>query len=88
MTDPNVLLWWVVFCVLVIVDVLFWILGIVLDSGSGGRFRALTTAALLLYVVLGMVVGWGIAAVICLVGLWVFAVIANAVNPDLFSEVA
>ena len=49
-----------------------------LDIGSDGRFRLLTSAALLLYVVLGMVLGWGIAAAIWFAGLWIYAIIAGS----------
>jgi hypothetical protein len=77
--DPNLTLWQVFFLFALVVDVILWTLGLRVAVSPDGKFRLFTTAALLLYVVLGMLVGWGIAAAIWFAGLWICAIIADFV---------
>jgi hypothetical protein len=84
--DPNLTLWWTFFLTALVLDGVLWSLGFLIDVGQDGRFRLLSSAALLLYVVLGMVLGWGIAAAIWFVGLWIFAIIACAIRPINLSD--
>ena len=76
--DPNLTLWWTFFLIALVLDVVLWGLGFLLDVRPDGRFRLLTSASLVLYVVLGMVLGWGIAAAIWFACLWIYAIIAGA----------
>ena len=75
--DPNPTLWWTFFLIALFLDVVLWASGFLLDIGPDGRFRLLTSAGLLLYVVLGMFLGWGIATAIWFSGLWIYAIIAG-----------
>ncbi len=72
---PNLTLWWTFFLIALFLDVVLWASGFLLDIGPDGRFRLLISAGLLLYVVLGMVLGWGIATAIWFAGLWIYAII-------------
>jgi hypothetical protein len=83
---PNQLLWWVLFSIVSIVDLTLWTLGFLLNVGPDGRFRLLATAAMLFYVVLGMLVGWGVAAAIWFVGLWIYAIIVGAAEASADSQ--
>ncbi len=76
--DSSLTLWWVIFLNVLVVDVLLWIFGFILDVSRDGRLRLHTIAALLLYVVLGMFIGWRIAAAFWLAGFWVYAIFASA----------
>jgi hypothetical protein len=81
--DPHLTPWWMFFWFALVVDVVLWILGFRIDVGPDARFRLFATAALLLYIVLGMLVGWGIAAAIWFAGLWICAIIAgSALAPE------
>ena len=73
--DPNLTLWLTCFLIVVVLDVVLFATGFLLDVSPDTRFRLLSSAALLLYVVLGMVLGWGIAAAIWFAGIWVYGII-------------
>ena len=77
--DPSLALWWTFFAIAVVLNVALWATGFLLDIGPEGRFRLLSAAAVLSYVVLGMMLGWAIASAIWFGGLWIYAVVAGIV---------
>jgi hypothetical protein len=80
--DPYQLIWWMVFGLVLIVDIILWTVGLLLDFGPDGRFRLLVTAAMLLFAVLGMAIGWMWAAIIWFIALWVYAILAGLAEPS------
>lgn len=76
--DSNLTLWWTFFLIALVLDILLWALGFLVVVGPDGRFRLFAAAALLLYVVLGMILGWGNAAAIWFSGFWIVAIVAGA----------
>ena len=75
--DSNLTLWWTFFLITLGLDVLLWALGFLAVVGPDERFRLFAAAALLLYVVLGMILGWGVAAAIWFSGFWIVAIVAG-----------
>ncbi len=75
--DPNLTLWWGFFLSVLVLDVVLWSLALLVDAGPEGRFRLSALAAVLVYVLLGLVLGWGVAAAIWCGGLWLWAIIAG-----------
>jgi hypothetical protein len=74
--DATLNLWWTCFLIALVLDIVLWSLAFLLVVGPDARFRLLTAAAIVLYVILGMILGWGFAAAIGAVALWILAIIA------------
>ncbi len=75
--DVTLNLWWTCFLIALVLDIVLWASAVLLVARPDGRFQLLVSAAIVLYVVLGMLLGWGIAAAIWFVGLWILAIIAS-----------
>lgn len=73
--DPTT---WALLLGMIGVDVALWGMGCVMDVSSDTRFRLLAAAAIVLYLILGMLLGWSWASAICLAGIWIWAIVATA----------
>jgi hypothetical protein len=61
----------------VALDASLWLLAFMLVVSPEARFRLLAAAALVLYVVLVLFLGIGLASAIWFGGLWVFGIVAS-----------
>jgi hypothetical protein len=68
---------YLVITLLIALDVFLWIAGIVLSVSSTNRFRLLSSAYLVLCLILIAFFGWQNAAMIAFAGLWVAAIVGG-----------
>jgi hypothetical protein len=80
--DAYLLLWWLVFALLVILDAVLWGAGFALPLRGETRFRCLSAAAVVTYFVVWMLAGLVPATVLGAVGLWLYAVLVGANEPQ------
>ena len=62
---------------LLALDAMLWATGLLLDVSADSRFRLLSGAVILLYVPLGLVIGFGWGSAIWFGGMWVYAILAG-----------
>ncbi len=67
-----------VITLLIALDVFLWVAGIVLTVSSTNRFRLLSSAYLVLCVILTLFFGWKNGAMIAFAGLWIAAILGGA----------
>lgn len=67
-----------IFVIALVVDLILWALAFLVDAGPDERFRLFVAASLLLFVVLGMAFGWGLALTAGMLALWGYAIIASS----------
>jgi hypothetical protein len=75
--DPNLVLWWLCLSLVAVLDVVLWSLGFLVDAHPDTRFRLFSGAAVLAFVVIGMLLGFAVAAAMLFVALWIFAIAAG-----------
>jgi hypothetical protein len=75
--DANLVLWWLCLSLVAVLDVVLWSLGFLMEAHPDTRFRLFSGAAALAFVVLGMLLGFAVAATILFVALWIFAIVAG-----------
>ncbi len=66
------------FVLLILADLALWLAAALMPLGETGRFRARAAAAVLLFVLLGSVVGWQRATILGMIGLWVAAIVVSS----------
>ena len=68
---------YLVITLLIALDVFLWVAGMVLTVSSTNRFRLLSSAYVVLCVILTMFFGWKSAAAIAFAGLWIAAIVGG-----------
>lgn len=68
---------YLIIALLIALDVFLWVAGVVLTVSSTNRFRLLSSAFLVLCLILVMFFGWKNAALLSFAGLWIAAILAG-----------
>lgn len=76
--DAYLVLWWLVFVLLILLDSVLWALALVLPLHGETRFRCLSAAVVVTYVIVGMLFGFVVATVLVSIGLWVYAILVGS----------